>query len=277
MKNDLIFDVGLHTGDDADFYLRKGFSVVGIEASPNLVAKSRLRFEQAISSGKLHLVEGAIAPASAGDKVIFYENCQSDWGTIKPEWALRNEILGCPSERIEVSRVDIADIYRLYGIPFYLKVDIEGVDRLLLEELKGFRDRPYYVSLESEKIDFDQLKGEMGLLKNLGYTKFKVVQQGNIRGSKIKTSTLDGRQFEYVFGSHASGPFGDDLPPPWLTYDEAIEEYKAIFRRYKYFGDYGRIRKFPVKAQKAIRKLYRTITGHKGPLPGWFDTHAKLE
>ena len=31
---DLIFDVGCNNGDDTDFYLRKGFRVVAIDADP---------------------------------------------------------------------------------------------------------------------------------------------------------------------------------------------------------------------------------------------------
>ena len=130
--------------------------------------------------------------------------------------------------------------------------------------------------MESETVDFDQLKAELDLLQVLGYRKFNVVQQATIPGMAIRTHTLDGRPFEYIFSHHTSGPFGDDLSPPWLTYDEAIQEYKAVFRRYKYFGDYSRVRKMPGAAQKVVRKIYRTITGYQGALPSWFDTHASL-
>lgn len=33
---DLIFDVVLHVGEDAGFYLRKGFRVIALEANPDL-------------------------------------------------------------------------------------------------------------------------------------------------------------------------------------------------------------------------------------------------
>jgi FkbM family methyltransferase len=277
VKN-LIFDLGFHSGEDTDFYLKKGFSVVGVEANPDLVANAAVRFQDAITQGRLHLISGAIAPASAGEKVVFYANPNnSGWGTIMPDWSSRNEMFGYSSERIEVPRVDIADVYRSHGIPFYLKIDVEGVDRLILEELASVDCLPQYVSVESEKVDFDQLRGELELLKRLGYKKFKVVQQSDIPGTKLRTCTIDGREFEYVFAPHTSGPFGGDLPSPWLTYAEALEEYRAVFRRYKYFGDQSVVlRKLPKRAQQLARALYRMSTGYKGPLPGWFDTHASL-
>jgi FkbM family methyltransferase len=277
MQENLIYDVGLHKGEDTDFYLRKGFQVIGIEANPDLVANAKIRFQDAIARGRLRVLEGAVAPASAGDTVGFYANPgQSVWGTIDGNLAARNTMLGSPSKRTEIKRVDIAETYRLFGIPFYLKIDIEGMDRLVIEQLRAFETRPQYVSFESTKVDFNQLKAEMDLLTSLGYTKFKVVQQSNIPGTKIRTRTLDEEQFEYVFEPDASGPFGDDLPSPWLTCDEALARYEVVFHRYRYFGDYSLVRKMPKRGEKIIQKIYKLSTGYRGPLPGWFDTHASL-
>jgi hypothetical protein len=36
-RTNLIFDMGLHKGEDTDFYLRKGFDVVAFEANPFLI------------------------------------------------------------------------------------------------------------------------------------------------------------------------------------------------------------------------------------------------
>jgi FkbM family methyltransferase len=277
VKSDLIYDIGLHKGEDTDFYLRKGFSVVAIEANPVLAANARRRFQNEIASGRLRLIEGAIAPASTSDKIVFYINSnETAWGTIEAKWALRNETLGYASKLTEVSRIEIGEVYRSFGIPFYLKIDVEGVDRLVVEELRAFRDRPQYLSLESDKEDFNQLKYEMDLLASLGYKKFKVVQQQGIPGKKIQAQTRNGEAFEYVFDRDASGPFGDDLPDPWLTYDQAIEVYKSVFRRYELFGDYSLVIKMPAKVQRLVHWFYRKSTGYIGPLPGWFDTHASL-
>ena len=40
-SNNLIFDVGLHTGQDTAFYLKKGFRVIAIEANPLLAPARR--------------------------------------------------------------------------------------------------------------------------------------------------------------------------------------------------------------------------------------------
>jgi hypothetical protein len=51
----LIYDIGMHNGADTEFYLRKGFDVIAIEANPDCVAHVRKRFEAEISAGRLVL------------------------------------------------------------------------------------------------------------------------------------------------------------------------------------------------------------------------------
>ena len=46
MNNNLIFDFGFHNGDDSDFYLRKGYNIVAIEANPELVNKGIMHSQQ---------------------------------------------------------------------------------------------------------------------------------------------------------------------------------------------------------------------------------------
>ena len=57
----IIFDIGMHRGEDTDFYLKKGFTVVGVEANPALVQECRKRFQSQIENGQLHIIDKAIA------------------------------------------------------------------------------------------------------------------------------------------------------------------------------------------------------------------------
>jgi hypothetical protein len=56
MQDNLIIDVGMHNGDDAAFYMHKGFRVVSIEANPTLCQKARARFADQIKSGQLTIL-----------------------------------------------------------------------------------------------------------------------------------------------------------------------------------------------------------------------------
>jgi FkbM family methyltransferase len=270
---DLIFDVGLHKGEDTDFYLKKGFRVVAFEAHPDLITHCKVRFQEPIAARRLQIVEGAIAPEAAGDRIAFYKNVQnSEWGTIDPTWMERNERMGARSVKIEVARVDLAEMFRTYGIPLYLKIDIEGADHVVLEGLRRFEDRPRYISMEVGNVDFSQLAVSLRSLNDLGYTTFKAVQQETIPGTTIATTTLRGEPLRHVFAAHASGPFGEDLSGPWLSQGECRRRFETIFHLYRLFGDNGIVRNLPGGRHLIglLRRLYRK------PLPGWFDIHAKL-
>lgn len=46
IKKDLIFDIGMHIGQDTRHYLNKGFNVLAIEANPELVQQNKLKFKK---------------------------------------------------------------------------------------------------------------------------------------------------------------------------------------------------------------------------------------
>ena len=264
---ELVYDVGLHRGEDTAYYLKKGFRVVAFEANPELVVHCRRRFSDEIDSGRLCIVEGAIAPASVGRKVTFYQNPMSIWGTIDDSWVTRNEKIGFSSSKLEVDRVDVSDSFREHGIPFFLKIDIEGADTLVLDALRDFDERPQYVSIESEKVNFADLEAELEMLGRLGYTTFRPVQQRDVPGTVLRTRSLDGREIEHVFEPDASGPFGEDLEQPWLSLDEVLHEYRRIFRRYRWVGDNVSV------PRRILRRLLWVGLGYQ---VGWYDTHASL-
>ena len=275
MQADLIYDVGLHKGEDTAFYLKRGFKVIGIEANPDLVQHCQTRFRHELASGQLQIIKGAIAAASEGPEITFFKNSDSVLGTIDKSRAEKAADLGHKSESIVVPRLDAADVFRLHGVPYFLKVDVEGVDQLVLEGLKVQADRPQYISVESDKLDFDRLEADLKLLRELGYRKFRAVQQQRIPGSVVRTKTLDGKVIDYTFETGASGSFGEDLQIAWLDYDGIIRRYKAIFRDYRFFGDGTILSKFPILALP-FKAVYKACTGHRGSLPGWYDTHACL-
>lgn len=273
----LVYDVGMHRGEDTDYYLKKGFSVVGFEANPNLVTHCRKRFSHEIENGKLIVVEGAIAELPNGETksttIKFYKNKDASvWGTVADDWARRNRSLGTTSnEIIDVPVVDFSECLEKYGIPHYLKIDIEGMDTLCLKALIHFEQKPDYVSIESEKISFDSLVEELNLLTQLGYTRFKAIQQGGISLQVEPNPSQEKCYVGYQFREGSSGLFGEDLPYHWKDYKQIINEYKIIFLQYKLFGDYGKLRKYFVG--KVIRKILSWLL--RKPIPGWYDTHAK--
>ncbi len=273
---DLVYDVGMHKGEDTDYYLKKGFRVIGFEADPDLAEQCRNRFKDELDSKKLIIIEGAILElTSEEDKnktTKFFKNKNNSvWGTVVDDWAHRNEFLGTSNEIIEVPVVDFSSCLEQYGIPHYLKIDIEGMDSVCLKALIKFSQKPDYVSIESEKISFDKLILEIKLLQELGYKKFKAVQQSGISRQKEPNPVKEGVYVGHQFSEGSSGLFGEDLPGKWKNDNQILCQYKFIFLLYRWFGDYGKMKR-NFMGRFLAKKIRKTL---RKPLPGWYDTHAK--
>lgn len=266
--DDLIYDVGMHRGEDSAYYLAMGYRVVAFEAHPVLASECRTRFADDIAAGRLTIIEGAVKNTDEGT-VTFFTHPNSVWGTTELSWVARNNVIAA-STPIEVPRIDFEQVVRERGMPRYLKVDVEGVDEYCLRSLLAFSQRPRYVSLESEQKDWSALLREFDLLERLGYDRFAVVQQGTIPGRSITTRTREGAALRYRFEPDASGPFGDDVGP-WVDRDTALRRYRRLFVGYRLLGPGSLIRRNRIG--RGLRGQLARLSGH--PLPGWHDTHAK--
>jgi FkbM family methyltransferase len=227
MNKQLIYDVGAHVGEDTEFYLKKGFKVVAVEANPVLAENLRKKFKSNIADGSLVVVSSAIAE-TAGE-VNFYTNERSEWGTVRPGFVERNSHMGSPSKSITVRAVSFPEVLREHGVPYYLKIDIEGADLICLEGLKQNAEKPRFVSIESEKRTWRALLYEFKLLQTLGYSKFKIVDQAQISRQRPPAPPAEGRYVDHRFELGSSGLFGEELPGQWLTMRQAIWRYRLIF------------------------------------------------
>ena len=281
MRSDLIYDVGLHLGEDSEFYLKKGFDVVAVEADPQNAAESARRLKTYVEAGKLTIVNKAIARQEG--PITFFASDHSEWGTTEPDWAERNRRLGSSISEISVLGIPFSYLLREYGIPYYLKIDIERADLLCLAALQDSRDRPKYLSIESSKTSFEDLVSEFCLLQRLGYKKYKIVDQSRVREQRLPNPAREGRFIDHVFEAGSSGAFGRELPGEWLNLEQALHGYMRIFRKYRLAGDFGVIS--GVVRDSNVLGLARNILRRSRMLRrirtrlrvGWHDIHAMRE
>jgi FkbM family methyltransferase len=180
--------------------LRKGFRVVAFEADPELIGCCRERLKEFLENGQLTIVEGAIVdPDSmrAGERTVrFYKNSDvTVWGTVNADWAERNARLGTSSNGIEVDAINFADAIREHGVPYFMKIDVEGCDTVCIGALSGFAERPAYISIESDKTSFANIEHEIDLFSKLGYTSFQAVEQSKIKDTPVSgaSASTEGR------------------------------------------------------------------------------------
>ncbi|MEA3059940.1 MAG: hypothetical protein QOE50_1352, partial [Sphingomonadales bacterium] len=205
----------MHDGDDSHFYLRKGFRVVAVEADPDVCRATAERFPSFLETGQLKIVNRAIAPARG--PVTFHRSQTSGWGTIVDAWARANAAQCVSSEAIVVEGITLADLVGEHGDAFYMKLDIEGMDRRALQSLAGTTVRPKYVSMETSFArdpSFDAVQADFDVLSDIGYDRFKIVDQTKVPQQVPPDPPLSGDHVPIRFTSDASGLFGEESPGP---------------------------------------------------------------
>jgi FkbM family methyltransferase len=243
VAGDLAFDVGMHDGADTAYYLALGLRVVAIEANPALVGAAAERFADAMRQGRLALVHAAVSERD-GLGSFFVSDDNSEWSSVHPAIAGRR---GNRHHEIEVPCRTFASLLREHGMPRYCKIDIEGADGLCLDAFDP-RHRPEYVSVE--------LGGRMRSwqpleqLRELGYRRFKVIDQVRLRPANLRLyerlarlpppaaraavrvdlRTRPARDGRWRFPAGASGPLPDRTPGAWCTYAQASDVARRVVR-----------------------------------------------
>lgn len=211
----VIFDLGMNNGDDTAHYLARGYNVVAIEANPVLCEKASRRFAAAVGTGRLTVLNLAVSDRSG--EAGFYLNLDNDhWSSLDLGWAGRDQ---SRHRKIMVRCVTMDNLFDGFGVPFYLKVDVEGADLSVLEQLRGHAELPRYVSVEDCRFGFQFID----ILASCGYDGFKLLDQSTVGQMTDKSSGK-------LFPVGSSGPFGEDVPGEWLPCADMVTLYSSTVR-----------------------------------------------
>ncbi len=166
-NRNLVFDIGMHNGQDTGFYLSQGYNVVAVEANAILCKKNEVKFREYIKTGQLIIINKAIGETTNA-KVTFYISEHSSWSSMIKEKAKRNNKF---VSEVVVSTITLHSLIQQYGVPYYCKIDIEGYEMKaingLKNSLKTYRprllveyDRDYWKKCDSSWEEFFNLMTE---------------------------------------------------------------------------------------------------------------------
>jgi FkbM family methyltransferase len=258
MEPALVFDIGAHKGEDAAYYLSRGFEVLAVDADPRMIEVMKRTFRSALAAGQLILLNAAVSDED-GIESDFHISKNSEWSSLRRAASNRN---GTYQKSIKVKTRTVPSLVREYGSPHYCKIDIEGYDAVCLKTLSRLEQLPVFISTETECLaEFeneteDKILGTLNALRDLAYGKFKLVDQRTLTvlemGNRFYSSNFLDRTTQlgmhlrrwrqrrvlrsrlgYDFPSGSTGPFGDDLSSQWLTYELAKEN--LLFHRGELF------------------------------------------
>tara|TARA_B110000238_G_C15988115_1_gene379033 strand:- start:15 stop:788 length:774 start_codon:yes stop_codon:yes gene_type:complete len=206
----IIYDFGANNGDDIPYYLQKADLVVAVEANPILCKKIRDRFMNEIIQQRLIVVEAVLTDGKTESRVVFYLHKTRHFLSQfpKPELEIISQF-----DPVLLPSISIIEIISKYGDPYYIKIDVEHYDEVILLNLFENNIRPPFISAESHNIKV------FSLLVALGhYDCFKLVDGHSVveKYKNHEINTLSGKSV-YSFPYHSAGPFGEDIEGEWMT------------------------------------------------------------
>lgn len=211
----IIYDIGANKGANLPYYFRKAHKVVAVEANPALVQQMKAKYEEQIEDGRLIIEDCVVSVEQDPKEVDFYIHKYHD---VLSQLPPPNEDKINMFERVALRSKNIVNIIQAHGSPYYVKIDIEHYDAVLLRELFSNGIYPDYISAEYHSIDvFLRLAGEGG------YHAFKLVDGRRVPQdySRLHINDMHSqRNFLYNFPDHSAGPFGNDVKGNWYSIDE---------------------------------------------------------
>ncbi|HTV42212.1 MAG TPA: FkbM family methyltransferase [Candidatus Sulfotelmatobacter sp.] len=157
-KRDLIFDIGANEGSKTDIFLRLGAKVLAVEPDETNVETLRGKFLRNRIFPKPVIIEGKAVSDRPGRVRMLIDAPGSALNTLSPKWAntLRGDTtrfgqqFDFTSEK-EVETTTLEALMETHGVPFYIKIDVEGHE---LNVLRGLKRPVPFLSFEVNLPEF---------------------------------------------------------------------------------------------------------------------------
>lgn len=207
-RGELVFDIGANVGNYSETFSTLGATVVAVEPNP-FCCQSLCRLARARDIR----VERCAVGASAGTASLRVCD-QNVLCTLSDEWfqQIENSSIHRGAhwvEQIEVPVVTLDSLAERYGVPAFVKIDVEGYEENVID---GMSFDPKFLSFE-----FNDLLREVAI---------HCVEKLGRRGYEF--NPIAGLEFEFQFPNWKTG----QQTLEWLASYKGKEEFGDIFARH---------------------------------------------
>lgn len=167
-RGDLVFDIGANYGNHSAIFAELGAKVVSVEPNPALIYLLKKRFK-----GRIKIVNKGISSKEG----ILEFNFLKDTGksTFDKSTIQKGED---PVRIILIRTITLNNLINTYGIPKFIKIDVEGFEYEVLQTLK----RPVKcLSFEFKPKRKETVGKCLSHLESIGYKKFNFSYNSNFK------------------------------------------------------------------------------------------------
>ncbi len=164
-SDDLFFDIGAHLGEKSKKILNKDLKIVMLEPLPQCVKQLRENFK---NNKNVEILEKAVG-RTVGNMTLEVNSKMPTISTMAKHWKNGRFSNQKWDQKISVEVTTLDHLIKIYGLPNYIKIDVEGFE---LDVLLGLSRKAGIISFEFTSEFLDQSTKCLNHLKDIGYDEF---------------------------------------------------------------------------------------------------------
>ena len=166
-SGDLFFDIGAHLGEKSKKILDKNLKIVMLEPLPQCVKQLKENFR---NNKNVEILEKAVGRTS-GNMTLEVNSKMPTISTMAKHWKIGRFSDQKWDQKISVEVITLDHLIKIYGLPNYIKIDVEGFE---LDVLLGLSQKAGIISFEFTSEFLDQSIKCLNHLKKIGYSEFNL-------------------------------------------------------------------------------------------------------
>jgi FkbM family methyltransferase len=151
-KGALVFDIGANVGTMTEVFSQLGANVVAVEPNSDCAR----HIELTTSRDTVEVLRAAVGESS-GLALLKISDRKDKMSTLSEEWSAavskeNQDYVGMWNREVTVPAVTLDALVKRYGLPFYIKIDVEGYEE---QALGGLSQLPPLLSFEFNRVFLD--------------------------------------------------------------------------------------------------------------------------
>ncbi len=201
-KNNLVFDIGANKGNKTMALRKLGYKVIALEPERSALSTLNYRFGK---DTNVIIVNKGVSFEEGTLKMYITAN-RSGLNTLNPNWvsSLKDDDVNRWNkkhqfkETYEVAVTTLEHLIHEYGVPYFIKIDVEGFE---LNVIKGLQSVPNFITFECNLPEFEkdtiEIINKISLLSNATVYQYsvddKLIADNWLQCDEIKTLVKSGQ------------------------------------------------------------------------------------